>query len=108
MYIIIISIIIILFILTLFSSINFDNKPLLQNRVETDNIFVWYRPVILKEENPEKLSILYMEFFNKITKKGNSNKRYFTIEKQFRFEAIELLGIMRERLIRLTPSKNIP
>lgn len=95
-----------LFILFAIKTVAEDGKPDKMSKIDTMILLEKYTPIIYGTEDLESLSRLYMEFFNQITQVGEWKKRYFIIDKQFRYEAMELLGVMRDRLIKLTPANN--
>ena len=104
MEIVITLIILALFVIFIIKSLSIEIKSEILDKNATLILFEKYRPIIQITEEVEALAKLYMEFFNKITKIGDFGKRRYIINKDFQEEAIDLLGIMRERLIQLTPA----
>ena len=82
------------------------NKYNLKNKksIEIIILFKKYKRIIEFTEEIDPLKKLYIEFLNQITEIGIFGKRNFKINRKFQEEAIELLGMIREKLIKLTPA----
>ena len=97
---------IILSIIIMFIIKFIKNKYNLRNKqsIEIIILFKKYKRIIELTEEIDPLKKLFMELLNQTTEIGIFGKRNFKINRKFQEEAIELLGMIREKLIKLTPA----